>query len=225
MNYLIGSNKKGTMNIQSPERFRSKFLEASSLEEAGNHRLVQELNLAKDSLQQDFEREFGDDAFRLHYLGYIKEPVHTADYNYDYDDSKNRVYVTADPPKPKKQNIKISFPHGAISNKFGINFGSLHITKAKPLFMAMAMHQLTHNPTYDELASYLCDELEVAINENLHEGYPLLTQLELDIIIDELSDAVNRAVECRKPDSLRAADTIDPMSEDENPGPKPGLVA
>jgi len=204
--------------------FKKNFIEAVE-RSAVEQEHVTAMNEAKATLKQDFEREFGKEAFNQYYLGKVKVRVHS-DYNYGQE---GVIPISAPEPKIQRRDFKISFPHAEIADEFGVNFVQLHGSKFQPYFMAAALKQITHEPIYDELAGDLLDEVIEGIQNNIRDGedplthqeYGPLTERQLGIIINALSDSINCMVEHRRPNLLRVADTIDPMSEDENPGPRP----
>jgi len=217
------------MNMYSPKvKFRREFLSAAE-KAAANAEHIQQLREAKTALQQDFIKEFGPDAFKKYYLGEIKKAVHE-DYEYfESNDGSEDPTIIAKAPTIEKAHFNIHFPHEDIADEFGINFVTLHGPTFYPYFMAAAMHQLTGEHVYDELAGDMLEEIEIALQENIREGHDELsgrdfgplTKGEIDFIIDALSSSITCMLQHRRPNSLRLSDTIDPNDESENPGPRP----
>jgi len=182
---------------------------------------IENLRALKQTLETDFIREFGSQAFETYYIGRPKRLLYKKDYIYDFDEATKKVHVKAEEPELKTDTCKFHVTHELFADDFGIKYiseeGVLHITKFKPYFMAMAMHQITGNDLYDELASDLFDEIQIAVKKSMQEGFDPIKDWEWSKVVDSISTSIDTMVQHTRPASLRMADNIDPMDQRESP--------
>ncbi|MGH1398603.1 MAG: hypothetical protein ACRBCT_05250 [Alphaproteobacteria bacterium] len=171
------------------------------------------LSELRKNLDTNFAEFFDKAEFKRHYFGNEEEIVYAEkDYATEIQTGKK--------PEPTTRISELHFRHEALADLFNINFATMH-QHLMPCMKALAMHYRTNNENYELLAEDFFEEAIIAGNENLGKGRRItIWPNERKRIWDSLELAAHNLVNHHRPKCLRDADLIDPMSQDENPGPR-----
>lgn len=195
--------------------FHCKVFEAAAIIDTSspqNQQACADLSELRKNLRTDFEKNFGKNAINNYYLGSIKVP--------EYFKNDVVVFKNAEPLSSVRKEFGAHFPHETLADKLEVAFGGLHIPFLQPCFMAKTLHQYTGNPLYLEIAEDIFEEFKVEAELNRTAIRPKIKQWRYDEVTAGLNYAASLVLQHKKPRSLELSETIDPMSEDENPGPR-----